>query len=196
MLNVYTEQPQSMRVGRSKAGQRHATRLKPRSDLRQLPGQGHCVRLTGVVRGRLTGHKLQAAGGLERASSGSSIRWRTLKSTSHCLAISHVGGKFMSIEDSHQRAGVQGGRGGAVGELPEQRGQEGATPTWSCGRRRWSSHRQHDHLPEALSGGRPKLETAGKCRARGVRAPQGPRACGGIGLIVQPSFIAWLLFYP
>ena len=72
------------------------------------------------------------------------------------------GGKFMSIEDSHQGALVckvdvevlcpatsrmTGPRGWACALR--------ATPTGAVDGGGAGRHRQHDHLPEALSGGRP-----------------------------------------
>ena len=72
-------------------------------------------------------------------------------------------GKFMSIEDSRQGALVQGGCEGAVG--PGNFQDDGAKRVGVCFASNtdlelWTEegagrHRQHDRLPEALSGGRP-----------------------------------------
>ena len=68
------------------------------------------------------------------------------------------GGKFMSIEDSHQGALVckkpgnfQDNGAKRVGRVLCEQHRPGAVDGWGGAGR----HRQHDRLPEALSGGRP-----------------------------------------
>ena len=60
------------------------------------------------------------------------------------------GGKFMSIEDSRQPGNFQDDGAKRVGVCFEQHRPGAVDGGGGAGR-----HRQHDRLPEALSGGRP-----------------------------------------
>ena len=126
-------------AGRSKAGQRHAAEepgaaaghpAKPRSYLRQLPGaHPPQPRRLDLESCHLTLRHLYV--GASRAtqhgaSRGSSMRWRTSKSTPHCLAISHTCRTSTSARPLRRATP----RGAARGCRPGPR--RGSAPSPSC----------------------------------------------------------------